>query len=323
MRTTARVLFSSLIALGTTEVSAQAAGQAVNDLFNRTAGTQLGLDWTEVNGDAQISGNRIVGNSPFDLGWSAHTTFDASWSQTAARMTWAMNGGGGDRVSIICGADTSTWSAVEVRIGDNDGDGSADRVWWNAAVNAGAWFSGASFANLTTPLASGEATVWFTNGGNTVNLELRDSAGANPQTYSASGILAMPPTGTRVGFGYYNNPFVDDFQAWTGNANGLACTLTRARTNQSASLLVTHASPNAPVLVAFSTIGGGPIPTAIGNVLLSEPVVLLGAFPAAATGRVEVPMGTVPPGLSGAVFWVQAFDATANVLSNGFSMAVL
>jgi hypothetical protein len=165
--------------------------------------------------------------------------------------------------------------------------------------------------------------VWFTNGGNTVNLEIRDSAGANPQTFSASGISASPPTGTRVGFGYYNNPFIDDFQAWTGNANGLACTLTRARADQPASILVTHALANAPTAVAFSTTGGGPIPTAFGNVLLTDPVSVLGVFTADAAGRLEIPMGSVPPGLVGATFWVQAFDGAAGVLSNGFTMTVL
>lgn len=300
-----------------------AAQQAVNDLFNRANGTNLGVDWTEVNSDAVISGNRLQGNSPFDLGWCVHNTFNASYADTVVRSAWSMNGGGGDRISIIVGATTSTWSAIEVRIADNNGDGLADRIFWNASVNAGAWYSGPSFANLSAPMASGLATVWFTNGGNTVNLALTDTTTNVTQNYSASGILVSPPTGTKVGIGYFGNGYADDFRAWMGGPTGPSCTMTQTRVNGSPTLLVTEAASNSGVAIAYSVTGAGPIPSPFGNILLTDPISLLGIFTSDIAGRIELPMGVIPVGLQGLTFSVQSFDGTTNLLSNGFTMAVL
>ena len=133
------------------------------------------------------------------------------------------------------------------------GDGLADRIWFNAAVNAGAWYTSPSFVNLTTPIASGQATTWFSNGGNTVNIELKDPITLATQTYSASGILASPPTGTRVGIGYFGNGNVDDFRAWTGSPTTPTFTVNPLRVGASATMLMTDTFPAAFVAIGYST----------------------------------------------------------------------
>src|SRR5262245_59828539 len=201
----AKILFVVLAAVPAT------AQVAVNDLFNRANSGSLGIDWTEQDGDSKITNNQLQANSPFGFGWCSHNSFAANYASVVIRASWAMNGLGGDSISMITGVDPMSWAGVEVRIADNNGDGLADRIFFNAAVNAGAWYNSSSFVNMTTPMASGEVTTWFSNNGDTVNVALRDPVTQAVQTYSASGILANPPTGTHVGIGYFGNGFVDDF----------------------------------------------------------------------------------------------------------------
>ncbi len=313
-------LAAAVLALAAASLSAQVA---VNDLFDRANSTNLGPDWTEQDGDGQIVSNRLQGNSPFALGWCTHNVFAANYASTVVRLNWSMNGGGGDRISLIAGVDPNTWQGIEVRIADNNGDGTADRLFFNAAVNAGNWYTSPSFANLTTPLVAGVATMWFTNAGNTVNIELFDPATQTAQTYSASGILALPPTGTRVGIGYFGNGTVDDFQAWTGVPSAPAFTMTTPRTAGAVALLVTGAAPSATVVLAYSGTGNAPFPTSVGNVYLSLPIEILATLNADLTGRLAVPLGTLPPGLTGVVVHTQAFDATALALTNHFTVTIL
>ena len=296
---------------------------ATNDLFNRANGTNLGADWIEVDGDATIASNKLQANSLFQFGWCAHTAFNAGYVGTVIRANWAMNGGGGDAISMIAGANLSSWSATEVRIADNNGDGLADRIFFNAAVNAGAWYSSPSFVNMTTPLASGQVTLWFSNGGNTVNVQIRDLATQALQTYSASGILASPPTGTKVGIGYFGNGTVDDFRAWVGSPTQPCMTLTTPRVNSSPVLLVTDVPANGSVVLAYSAVGAAPISTPLGIVALSAPIEVLATLNADAAGSLAVGFGPLPSSLLGLVLYVQALDATTPALTNHFTITVL
>jgi hypothetical protein len=295
---------------------------ATNDLFNRPNGTNLGPDWIEQDGDAQIVSNQLQANSNFTYGWCSHSVYAANYANTVVRANWAMNGGGGDRIALIAGCNTANWSGIEVRIADNDGDGFADRIFFNAAVNAGAWYTSPSFVNMTSIMASGEATMWFTNGGDTVNIRLRDLVTSAIQVYSASGILANPPTGTRVGIGYFGNGTADDFRAWTGSPDSPVYTLTSPRSNGATTLLVTDALPNAGILIAYSGAGAGPIPTPLGIVGLSDPIELFLQTNADSAGRLEIPFGplTLSPGLT---VHTQAIDLSALLLTNYFTIVVL
>lgn len=297
------------------------AQRAVHDLFNRANNGSLGPDWTEQDGDSRIQGNQLQANSPFSFGWASHNVFSSSYANTVVRAAWAMNGGGGDSVSLIAGVDPSSWAGIEARISDNNGDGFADRVFFNAAVNAGNWYGGPIFFNIATPLAAGTATLWFTNGGGTANLEIRGPGSV--ESFSAGGILAAPPTGTRAGAGYFGNGFIEDYRAWNGSPAGPVFTSSPLRANASAELLVTGALPFSTVFIGLSTAGAGPVPTPLGIVALSDPILVSPALAADAAGAVVLPLGTMPPAITGVVIHAQALDAGAPALTNYFTVTGL
>lgn len=292
---------------------------AVHDLFNRPNNGNLGLDWTEQDGNANIANNRMTAASPFTVGWSSHNTFSASYADTVVRLVWSTNGFGGDMISLIAGVNPNTWQGIEVRVADNNGDGLSDRIFFNAAVNAGNWYGGSLFYNIAAPLASGEATLWFSNGGDTANLRIRNLTTNATELFSGSGILTNPPTGTAVGVGYFGDGYADDFRAFTGSPDGIAYTVEPPRIGTSATFLVSNATPNGAAYLALSTAGTGPIPTAIGNVWLSFPILEIAVLPLNAAGTASLPIGVLPPALLGLPIHHQALDLSAPALSNAFT----
>jgi hypothetical protein len=295
---------------------------AMNDVFDRPDSNSLGADWTQQDGNAKIANNMLLANSPFTFGWCSHNFYSGNYANTVVRARWAMSSAGGDRISLIAGVNPMDWSGIEVRIADNDGDGLADRIFFNAAVNAGAWYTPTSFANMTAPLASGEATLWFSNAGDTVNVALRDLATNAVQSYSASGILAGPPLGGNVGIGYFGHGTVDDFRVWAGSPVGPVYTITATRVGSSPTMLVTDALPFGHVLLGYSLVGAGPIYTPLGVVGLSEPISIFWDASADANGRLELPLGPLG-GQVGAMVYTQAVDLSQPALSNAHTVTLL
>jgi hypothetical protein len=295
---------------------------ATSDLFDRANSNSLGADWTEQDGDAKIANNKLEANSPSTYGWCSHNVFNANYASTVIRANWSMNGLGGDRIALIAGVNPSNWSGIEVRIADNNGDGTADRIFFNAAVNAGAWYAGSpSFVNIATPMISGEATMWFSNNGDTVNIALRDLVTSAVQTYSSSGILANPPTGTKVGIGYFGNGNVDDFRAWVGSPTAPVFTMNPPRVGAPATLLITDMMQSAFYAIGYSTAGAGPIFTPYGVLGLSDPIEILFQGQVDPVGRVELPLGIVPS-VAGLTVHLQAFDGSALALTNYYTVTV-
>lgn len=76
------------------------------------------------------------------------------------------------------------------------------------------------------------------------------------------------------------------------------------------------ATPDGPILTAYSLTGAGPTTTAIGVVSLSQPIQRLPNTVATVNGggRLSVP---VPSGTAGTTVWMQAYDTSSARLSNG------
>jgi hypothetical protein len=316
MKTLSKIL---LLVLAATPCMAQVA---TNDLFNRTNSGNLGIDWAEQDGDAQIAGNVLRANSPSAFGWCSHNAFAANYASTVVAAIWSTNGGGGDSISLLAGVNPVTWSGIEVRISDQDGDGASDRIIFNASVNAGAWYSPGANVNLTTPMASGEAKMWFSNNGDTVNVSLRDLVTEAVQTYSASGILASPPAGTRVGIGYFGNGSVEDFRAYTGSPLTPSLTITTPRSGAPTTMLISNAVSRGGAAIGFSVTGTGPAFTPFGVLGLSDPIELLWQGPTDGNGRVELPLGVLG-NVTGLTVHVQALDFLVPALTNYFTITVL
>lgn len=299
--------------------SATPAQVAINDLFNRPNGG-LGPDWMQMDGSAAISNNQLQGTNPWLFGWSAHTAYGAGYQSTVIRADWSI-GSPGARVSVVAGVDPASWQGIEIRIADNTGNSQADRIFFNAAVNAGNWYGGSQFFNLTNPLASGQVTLWFSNGGDTANVEIKDPVTGATETFSAGGILGNPPSGTTVGIGYFGTGILDDFRAWTGIPTGPSITATAPRVGVPLDLLVTDATPSNPVYIGFSLTGNGPTPTPFGNISLSAPYEIFGnmAWTADSAGRVLIPIQPLPATLINVPIHLQSLDLFSGSLSNAFT----
>ncbi len=194
-----------------------AAQQIVFDDFNRPDSTFLGPDWNEGNGDLVIQSNFCKGNVPFaNDTWMNHTSFAQTYTQAKARIEFERDpadnffGAG-----VVVGLDPSSWSGVAVLIQDNDLDGFFDRIFFHAAINAGAWFSQPTpvFYDFPTQIPAGQLTVWTQEAGDLAVARVEDAVGNLIGTYTASGIVGTPfaPTGSAAGVWVRSRPFVDDF----------------------------------------------------------------------------------------------------------------
>lgn len=318
------VVFSRRIALSLILVSSLVAQEAKNDLFDRS-GAGLGQDWAVQTGNFSLNAGTAEGGVPFGLSWAMHTTFDAPYDQQVLRASWDQNGAILGRMLLVAGADTS-WGGVSVRIGDNTGNGMADRVWFEAAVNAGAWFNSSTPAtfNLNPPISGGTATVWFTNGGDTANVLIE--GGGTTQTFSASGIASSPfvPTSRSAGMGAVHRVRVDDFQAWVGSPTDPAWTATQARVGSSSALLITGAQPGGATLgVGISLAPPSPVLTPFGVLGLAAPIDVPIYLSPDLSGRAELVLPPWDVSLRGLTIQTQCVDLLAGRLSNWFTIDVL
>jgi hypothetical protein len=206
-------------ALGAVAVSSVRAQQIFHDDFNRPDGTVIGNGWIEVNGDLVLQGNRGKGNLFMaNDTWMAQASFAQPYTSAKARIQFeAPVGEIAGSVGVALGLTPSTWSATTVRLQDNDLDGLFDRIFFEAAINAGAWYTGGVPVKYDLPvqLAAGQLTAWVQDGGNTAVVRVEDAAGHLIGIYSASGIAGSPfaPTGTHVGVWVRSRPYFDEFWA--------------------------------------------------------------------------------------------------------------
>jgi hypothetical protein len=195
-----------------------AAQQYVSDDFNRPNSTNLGPNWFEVNGDFVIDANQARGNIAFaNDTWMVHTGFSKPYTQAKVRCDFSRFPG--DQffaAGLVFGADTNTWGGVAILVQDNNLDGFFDRIFFNGAVNAGAWFSQPTpvFYDFPQQIAAGNLTVWAEDNGNRAVARVEDNNGNLVGTYSAAGIVGSPfaPTGFRTGVWVRSRARVDNYQ---------------------------------------------------------------------------------------------------------------
>jgi len=197
-------------------LSGLATAQSVSDDFNRPNSTNMGPDWSEQNGDIKIESNHGVGNSSFTTNWMYHTGYSATYQDAFTGISFHNNNNSSGAVGLVIGLDPNAWSGVEIKLQDNDGDKLFDRLFFEAAIGAGAWFSQGTpvIFDLPTPIASGRLTVHAPDA-DTAEVQIFDAADNLVGTYQASGITqgAFPPVGNRVGVIAYNKAAIDDFFA--------------------------------------------------------------------------------------------------------------
>ena len=199
--------------------AAASAQQLVSDDFNRPDSTNLGPDWIEENNDLEIFQNRVRGVFAFaNDTWMYHTSFAQPHATAKAVVDFGSTPGDVFfGVSVVIGLDHTTWGGTAVRITDNDLDGLFDRIFFNAAINAGAWHSQPTpvLYDLPTPLVAGQLTVWAEPDDDMAVARVEDIDGNLVGVYTATGIAdtPFPPVGTDTGIWISSRAQADNFFA--------------------------------------------------------------------------------------------------------------
>ncbi|MFO1078401.1 MAG: hypothetical protein U1E73_11825 [Planctomycetota bacterium] len=173
-----------------------------SDDFNQPNTTNMGPFWTEVVGDEIIQNNQGQGN--LATGWSYMLHNFAAMSPATTRMEIDLMpplGTSGPHVALITGAASGATQWFHTKIQDNDSNGTYDRIFFYSNGNGGGWGSPGSRA-LTTPVTTGRVYMYFTNAGDTLNVDIDENFdGVIDQHYANSGALAVTVAGTGFGIG--------------------------------------------------------------------------------------------------------------------------
>lgn len=304
----------SLACLAALVSPAGAAAQSASDDFDRANSSSLGPDWIVVDGAFAIESNQGKKNNPFSFGFAHHASLVADYALTYQRVDF---GPGGGNISLIAGLDPSTWSAIEVRLQDNDGDGAYDRLFFNAAVNAGNWNGSTLWYDLAGPTATGTMELSFTDSGDTAVVNIT-APGGSTETFLGSGILSFPfpPTGNKFAIGGFGNGYFDN---WYGEVRPY--TILNLVGGQTATMQISGQTPGDQVLFAYSRTGAGPTWTPYGFVDMSLPIRQVGGSIVGNDGVASLDVA-VPVLATGVTIYSQALNLTDVELSNSIVMTV-
>ncbi|MCB9883199.1 MAG: hypothetical protein H6834_15530 [Planctomycetes bacterium] len=208
--------FLASIVLGCLPLASHAGAQLhARDDFNRAAGTNMGPDWTEMNGDLEILANQGHGVVPFGHNAMFHNTALGSYQGSVQSVTFDTGAPGLQYVALMAGLDPNTWGCVFTRLQDNNGDGLFDRLFFEAAINAGNWTGGRPVIyDLAVPTSRGRMTLSFENDGDVAVCTIENGTSGLKETARAAGILTMPfpIAGTRFGIAATGNATFDDWR---------------------------------------------------------------------------------------------------------------
>lgn len=316
------------------------------DDFNRPDSTNMGPDWTEVQGDEVILSNHGQGN--LITGWSYMLHNFAAQSPASAVMEIDLlppSGTSGPHVALIAGAATGSVLWFYTKIQDNNSDGTYDRIYFYSNGNGGSWGTNASVP-LTTPIATGRVYMYFTNAGDTLHVDIdTDFNGVVDQSYANTGALAVTVAGTSFGIGTwamgsYDNWRVNDSLPATVQTYGAGCPGTGGTApaigatglpqigNVGFAITVQNGLPTSIGLVAAGSAAAS-IPFGACTVLVAPPWVTAAvALDVAGAGSAPLPIPNIPS-LHGAQLYAQCLVVDPNgaflnfaSLSNGLSMVV-
>jgi hypothetical protein len=295
-------------------LAASLAGQSASDDFDRANASTLGPDWSVVEGAFGIDANQAKKDNPWSFGFVFHTGLAGDYALSSQQVDF---GSGGGNLSLIAGLDPNTWSAVEARLQDNDGDGAMDRLFFNSAVNAGNWNGSSLWYDLATPTVTGTMKLSFVNNGDIALVEITNSAGGS-ESFQAGGILSssFPPAGDKLAVGGFGTGTFDN---WSGSIEPYS--IANLAAGRTATMQLAGMQPGRTAIFAYSRTGPGPTLTNFGWVNMSLPIRTVGGGIAGADGvaRFDVAVPAIAAGLT---IYSQALNVTTTELSNSVVMVV-
>ncbi len=185
-----------------------------------------------------------------------------------------------------------------------------------------------------TPVWTGTATIGtYTNTWHRVFVDV--SSGGLVLNVNEPFTIELSGTGGYMGFrGQTTQPYPGDlylngvidntdvgFNTYMLPVPGPTIAVSNLVAGQTGTFTVSNASPNGPIIAGYSLLGGGPTPSAFGDILLSPPWTRLPAITTDAAGAASL-SGPVPPPLSGTPVWFHALDVLSGTLTNGLAEVI-
>jgi hypothetical protein len=119
-------------------------------------------------------------------------------------------GSSGPHVALIAGATGTSW--LYTKIQDNDSNGLYDRIFFYSNGNGGGWGTSSSVP-LTSQIATGRVTMFVSNGGDRLNVDIDTNFDGIPdQQFQNDGILALGLSGSTYGIGTWAMGAFDNWE---------------------------------------------------------------------------------------------------------------
>ncbi|RMH02564.1 MAG: hypothetical protein D6702_08375 [Planctomycetota bacterium] len=122
-------------------------------------------------------------------------------------------------------------------------------------------------------------------------------------------------------YGYLDGIGVDDMSIIDPGPPGPTLAVSNLVAGGTATLSVSFCTPNGTVRLGYSLVGGGPITTPFGDLLLSPPYTELPPITCDAAGNGSL-SANVPAGTSGIPVWIHAFDLGSLTFTNGLAEVI-
>ncbi|PCJ53438.1 MAG: hypothetical protein COA70_09065 [Planctomycetota bacterium] len=290
-------------------------GSSGFDNFNRADGP-LGADWTPMVNNFEIRNNQFSNVGSVN-GWSLYNAATSLYENAVIEFDLTRNPAGLAYGAAITGGGGSDNTFTKIQ-----GSANYTNVGFYHGSNAGSIGGYGGFFTIT-PVTGGRVRVYVTNGGDTMNADIdEDIDGVFEYHYESSGLLSsglVPLMGDGVGLGSFSDVGpVDNFSA-NGAGPEPVLQVTEIVPDQFITFDISNMDSGSTAVLVLSSVGPGPTVTPYGEIEVSLPWRRTPLFPADANGVVNF-TSTLPPGASGATFYMQAVefkdDATTSLTNS-------
>lgn len=195
-------------------LAAPAVAQQWTDDFDRPDSDAPGPDWTESYGDMDVRNMMGVEGTGSANSKMAHNTASILYTDCIATVRMGRMDNGSGYVALIMGDGGGR--NLFTKLQDNNGDRLFDTIYFYSNDNGTSYGTGSVV--ITTPVAECQLTVYVTNGGDTMNVDIDENYDGTPeQHYENNGILGFAASlGTGLGIGAWSGANWDDWSGGTG-----------------------------------------------------------------------------------------------------------
>ncbi|PCJ53436.1 MAG: hypothetical protein COA70_09055 [Planctomycetota bacterium] len=285
--------------------SALGASSGFDD-FNRADGP-LGADWGGGIGSFVINNNELA-NIGTAIGWVGYNAATSLYDQAVIEFDLLPNPTALAYGAAITGAGGSDNTYTKIQ--SNSGNGFYDFIGFYHLNGSNGPIGYGSFVGIT-PVTGGRVRIYVSNAGDTMNVDIdEDIDGVFEYHYENPGIVTSGLAASLsdgVGISAYGSiSRVDNFSLNGAGAEPILA-IESIVPDQYITFNIENLSSGSTAVLVLSSVGPGPTVTPYGEIEVSLPWRRTPLFPADANGVVNF-TSTLPPGASGATFYMQAVE---------------